>query len=97
MKGDKAELEADLLESIFAREFSSCTSMEDLIGQYFTQAEDKSQLHLLGIKSVGAAVKAFVEKDDKDAVNVIVNNQVLILSLFSEENFDTILALKEII
>ena len=46
------------------------------IAQYFSKAEDKSQLRLLGIKSIGAAVKAFIDKEDKDAVNVIVENQV---------------------
>lgn len=80
-KKDAVHLESDLLESIFNQEeFTSCTSMEDLVGQYFTRAEDKSKLHLLGIKSAGAAVKAFVEKDDKDAIGVIVENQVTQLS-----------------
>jgi hypothetical protein len=37
----------------------------------------------LGIKSVGAAVKAFIDKEDKDAVNVIVENQVLKLIFFA--------------
>jgi hypothetical protein len=50
--------------------------MEDLIGKYFLQVEDKNQLQLLGIKSIGAAVKAFIEKEDKDAISVIVENQV---------------------
>ena len=82
-KKEAVHLESDLLESIFNQEeFTSCTSMEELVGQYFTRAEDKSKLHLLGIKSAGAAVKAFIEKDDKDAIGVIVENQVDQLSVF---------------
>ncbi len=46
------------------------------IAQYFARAEDKNQLRLLGIKSIGTAVKAFIDKEDKDAINVIVENQV---------------------
>ena len=70
------EVEGDLLESIFDRHLSTCTSMEDLIAQYFQQADGGNQLKLLGIKSIGAAVKAYIDKDDKDAIRLIVENQV---------------------
>jgi double-strand break repair protein MRE11 len=75
-KDEGYELESELMETIMARNLANCTSMEDLIGQYFSQTEDKNQLQLLGIKSIGTAVKAFIDKEDKDAVNVIVENQV---------------------
>ena len=75
-KDEGYELESELLETIMARNLANCTSMEDLIGQYFSQTEDKNQLQLLGIKSIGTAVKAFIDKEDKEAINVIVDNQV---------------------
>ena len=51
------------------------------IAQYFCSAEEKNQLQLLGIKSIGTAVKAFIDKEDKDAINLIVENQVEIFLL----------------
>ncbi len=50
--------------------------MEDLILQYFDTMEDKSQLRLLSVRGIAQAVSNFIEKDDRDAVGLIVEKQL---------------------
>jgi len=53
------------------------SSMEELIVQYFrTTEDDKAQLKLLGVKGIAQAVSNFIEKDDKDAIAIIVDKQL---------------------
>lgn len=67
---------ASHMDELKAREIAG-TSMEDLILQYFnTTTDDRSQLKLLGIRGIAQAVSNYIEKDDKDAVAIIVDKQL---------------------
>ncbi len=51
--------------------------MEDLIQQYFnTTKDEKSQLKLLGVKGIVEAVSSYIEKDNKEAISLIVDKQL---------------------
>merc|ERR1711942_622414 len=48
--------------------------MEDLVKEYFnSQTDDKNKLSVLDVKGVGAAVKSYIEKDDKDALKCAID------------------------
>merc|ERR1711872_885072 len=52
----------------------SNVTMEDLVKEYFhSQTESKNQLSILDVKGVGAAVKSYIEKDDKDALKCAID------------------------
>jgi len=52
----------------------SNVTMEDLVKEYFdSQNESKNQLSILDVKGVGAAVKSYIEKDDKDALKCAID------------------------
>ena len=52
-------------------------TMEDLVEEYFkTQTEIKNQLTVLDVKEVGKTVKALVDKDDKNALGVIIDQRL---------------------
>lgn len=53
---------------------SGTTSMEDLISTFFENGNNG--LKLLGVKGIGAAVKRFIDKDDRDAIALIVDKQL---------------------
>ncbi len=57
--------------------YNFSTSMEDLIQQYFnTTKDEKSQLKLLGVKGIVEAVSSYIEKDNKEAISLIVDKQL---------------------
>merc|ERR1712179_814500 len=52
----------------------SNVTMEDLVKEYFnSQTDNKNQLSVLDVKGVGAAVKSYIEKDDKDALKCAID------------------------
>ena len=52
----------------------SNVTMEDLVKEYFnSQTDDKNKLSVLDVKGVGAAVKSYIEKDDKDALKCAID------------------------
>ena len=64
-------------------------TMEDLVDEYFkTQTEIKNQLTVLNVKEVGKAVKVFIDKDDKDALRVTIDQglEATYLSLMDKED-----------
>ncbi len=76
---DMSEANGDLdLEHMdVLRQIESSSSMEALIQQYFNTTEDeKSQLKLLGVKGIAQAVSNFIQKDDTQAINLIVDKQL---------------------
>ncbi|XP_072119494.1 double-strand break repair protein MRE11 [Mobula birostris] len=50
--------------------------VEDLVKQYFETAEKSIQLSLLTERSMGEAVQEFVDKEEKDAIDIIVKLQL---------------------
>ena len=64
-------------------------TMEDLVDEYFkTQTELKNQLTVLNVKEVGKAVKTFIDKDDKDALRIVIDQglEATYLSLMDKED-----------
>merc|ERR1719319_1500999 len=48
-------------------------TMDDLVAEYFNhQADDKKQLKVLNVRSLGLAVKNYIDKDDKDAISHMI-------------------------
>ena len=51
-------------------------TMDDLVEEYFNNLEDETkQMSVLSVKRMGAAVKSFINKDDKQAVEYLVTRQ----------------------
>merc|ERR1719234_171328 len=51
-------------------------TMDDLVEEYFNNLEDETkQMSVLSVKRMGAAVKSFINKDDKHAVEFLVRRQ----------------------
>merc|ERR1711994_1139248 len=51
-------------------------TMDDLVEEYFNNLEDETkQMSVLSVKRMGAAVKSFINKDDKQAVEYLVSRQ----------------------
>merc|ERR1719397_1443189 len=51
-------------------------TMDDLVEEYFNNLEDETkQMSVLSVKRMGAAVKSFINKDDKQAVEFLVTRQ----------------------
>ena len=51
-------------------------TMDDLVEEYFNNLEDETkQMSVLSVKRMGAAVKSFINKDDKQAVEFLVSRQ----------------------
>lgn len=49
--------------------------VEDLVEQYFSTLEqDTQKLYLLSEKGMARAVQAFVDKDDKEAISLIIQS-----------------------
>ena len=73
----------DAFNAVMPMDLDDMVSMEDLIGQYFTEAgkagnaddRRKNQMKLVGVKGIGSAVNRLIEKDDKDGVGCIVDRQ----------------------
>ena len=68
-KDEKVDLDAiDLL--------GDDITMDDLVEEYFNNLEDETkQMSVLSVKRMGAAVKSFINKDDKQAVEFLVSRQ----------------------
>ena len=68
-KDEKVDLDAiDLL--------GDDITMDDLVEEYFNNLEDETkQMSVLSVKRMGAAVKSFINKDDKQAVEFLVRRQ----------------------
>lgn len=55
--------------------------VEDLVEQYFSTSEQESQkLYLLSEKGMARAVQAFVDKDDKEAIGLIIQSVPILWS-----------------
>ena len=51
-------------------------TMDDLVEEYFNNLEDETkQMSVLSVKRMGAAVKSYITKDDKQAVEFLVMRQ----------------------
>ncbi|XP_052818533.1 double-strand break repair protein MRE11-like [Mya arenaria] len=50
--------------------------VEDMVKEYFTQADEKLRLQVLTEKGIGEAVKEFVDKEEKDAIPQLVIYQL---------------------
>ena len=52
----------------------SNVTMEDMVMEYFnSQTDDKNKLSVLNVRGIGAAVKNYIEKDDKEALKYVVD------------------------
>lgn len=52
----------------------SNVTMEDLVKEYFnSQTDEKNKLKVLDVTGVGAAVKNYIEKDDKEALKFVID------------------------
>lgn len=72
----QSNLAVDLMDDIMATDRDGVMNMDEILAEYFASTEDdNTQLKVLGVKGLGAAVKNFVEKDDKDAIGLIINKQ----------------------
>ena len=76
-------------------------SIEDMISEHF-ENNDEAQLELLGIKGIAKAFNAFVNKNDKQAMSVMVKKQVEImagkmikLEVSDDETFDETLKVND--
>ena len=64
-------------------------TMDDLVEEYFNNLEDETkQMSVLSVKRMGAAVKSFINKDDKQAVEFVVTRQ-------REKNFKILVELED--
>lgn len=50
--------------------------VEDLVKKYFEAAEQTVQLSLLTEQGMGTAIQEFVDKDEKDAIEQLINHQL---------------------
>ena len=52
----------------------SNVTLEDLVMEYFnSQTDDKNQLSVMNVRGIGAAVKNYIEKDDKESLKYVVD------------------------
>ena len=64
-------------------------TMDDLVEEYFNNLEDETkQMSVLSVKRMGAAVKSYITKDDKQAVEFLVTRQ-------REKTFKTLVELED--
>ena len=64
-------------------------TMDDLVEEYFNNLEDETkQMSVLSVKRMGAAVKSYITKDDKQAVEFLVMRQ-------REKTFKTLVELED--
>ena len=64
-------------------------TMDDLVEEYFNNLEDETkQMSVLSVKRMGAAVKSYITKDDKQAVEFLVMRQ-------REKTFKTLIELED--
>jgi len=77
IKKEGVGMDHDVLDGLVQGIDLSETRAELLVEKYFMEEGDaKQKLSLLTEKGLGAAVNAFIEKDSKDAISVIVNHQI---------------------
>lgn len=72
--GDDGELDFAAIED--GLEGVHTVSVEEMVKKYFEQAEDKLRLALLTERGVGLAVKAYVDKQESDAIKALVEHQI---------------------
>ena len=72
----------EAFEAVMPIDLDDMVSMEDLIGQYFTETskgtteeKNKNEMKLLGVKGIGSALNRFIDKEDKDGIGCIVDKQ----------------------
>ncbi|TRY58065.1 hypothetical protein DNTS_022710 [Danionella cerebrum] len=65
-------------DSLFSRPSSEVSQLrvEDLVKEYFQTAEKNVQLSLLTEQSMGKAVQEFVDKEERDAIEELINYQL---------------------
>ena len=69
VKDEKVDVEAMEL-------LADSITMDDLVEEYFrNQEDDRKQMSVLSVKRMGAAVKNYINKDDKQGVEFLVTRQ----------------------
>ncbi|GFY46545.1 double-strand break repair protein MRE11 [Trichonephila inaurata madagascariensis] len=70
------EIDAEMLKTILKQEGFDKQRVEDLVKKYFEQTDDTKRLLVLSEIGVSTAVQEYVDKDVKEAISTLVDEQV---------------------
>ncbi|XP_006821584.2 double-strand break repair protein MRE11-like [Saccoglossus kowalevskii] len=75
-KDFKSNIDKDELDSYLRPEALDTSRIEDLVKDYFKNADKDCQLSILSERGLSRAVQEFVDKDEKDAISELVTYQI---------------------
>lgn len=80
------EIDSEMLKTILKEEGFDKQRVEDLVKKYFEQTDDTKRLLVLSEIGVSSAVQEYVDKDVKEAISTLVNEQVKITQIHLKES-----------